>query len=141
MECSRHSEGHEHTSQPLPLVHQLDQPLTTEPSVPEVSVEELAAREHSESPPLPGYLTLELDVSDFQAFMPETDAASIQPDWEMYGCHDPEVLSLDVPELLKPEESTLPGYLTLEIDLNALGDMAPWRSSHNATSDEPPGKA
>ena len=85
MECSRHSEGHEHTSQPLPLVHQLDQPLTTEPSVPEVSVEELAAREHSESPPLPG-------------------------------------------------------YLTLEIDLNALGDVAPWRSSHNAASDEPRGK-
>ena len=50
-----------------------------------------------------------------------------------------------VPEALErsrlSETPTLPGYLTLEIDLNALGDMAPWRLSHNATSDEPPGKA
>ena len=51
-----------------------------------------------------------------------------------------EVLSLDLPELFAPEESLSPGYLTLEIGLNALGDVAPWRSSHNATSDEPRGK-
>ena len=29
-----------------------------------------------------------------------------------------------LPAFFEPEESTLPGYLTLEIDLNALGDMA-----------------
>ena len=73
--------------------------------------------------------------------MPETDAASTQPDGELDGWQDPEVLSLDLPEFLEPERSTLPGYLTLEIDLNALGDVAPWESSHNAASDEPRGQA
>ena len=47
------------------------------------------------------------------------------------------VLSLDLPELFAPEELLSPDYLTLKIDLNALGDVAPWRSSHNATSDDP----
>ena len=74
----RRGEGHENMSQPLP-------------PVPEASVEELSERENSESPTFPSYLTLELDVSDFQAFMPETDAASTQPDWEMDGCQDLEV--------------------------------------------------
>jgi hypothetical protein len=124
----RRGEGHENMSQPLP-------------PVPEASVEELSERENSESPTFPSYLTLELDVSDFQAFMPETDAASTQPDWEMDGCQGLEVWRLDVPAFFEPEESTLPGYLTLEIDLNALGDMAPWKSSNNAASDEPRGKA
>jgi hypothetical protein len=124
----RRGEGHENMSQPLP-------------PVPEASVEELSEGENSESPTFPSYLTLELDVSDFQAFMPETDAASTQPDWEMDGCQDPEVLSLDLPAFLEPEESTLPGYLTLEIALNALGAMAPWKSSNSAASDEPRGKA
>jgi hypothetical protein len=127
MERSRCGEGHENTSQSLPPVL-------------EAPVEDLSERENSE-PPLPGYLTLELDMSDFLAFMPETEAASTQPDWEMDGCQDPEVLSLDSPELFEPEESTPPGYLTLEIDLNALGEAALWSSSHNATSDEPRGKA
>jgi len=124
----RRSEGHENTSQPLP-------------PVPEASVEDRSEREDSEPPTFLGYLTLELDISDFQAFMPETAAASTQPDWEMEGCQDREVLSPDLSECLEPEESTLPGYLTLEIDLNALGDVAPWRSSNNAASDEPGGKA
>ena len=123
----RRGEGHENTPQPLP-------------PVPEASGEELSERENSKPPAFSGYLTLELDVSDFQAFMPETDAASTQPDWEMNGCQVPEVLSLDLPAFLEPEESTLPGYLTLEIDLNALGDTAPWQSSSNAASDEPRGK-
>jgi hypothetical protein len=109
--------------------------------VPEASVEDRSEREHSEPSTFPGYLTLELDISDFQAFMPETDATSTPPDWEMEGCQDREVLSPDLPACLEPEESTLPGYLTLEIDLNALGDVAPWRSSNNAASDEPRGKA
>jgi hypothetical protein len=124
----RRGEGHENMSQPLP-------------PVPEASVEELSERENSESPTFPSYLTLELDVSDLQVFMPETDAASTQPDWEMDGCQGLEVWRLDVPAFFEPEESTLPGYLTLEIDLNALGDMAPWKSSNNAASDEPRGKA
>ena len=137
MERSRRSEGHENTSQSLPPVGKLDQHLTPEPLVPEASGEEPAERENSEPPTLPGYLTLELDVSDFQMLMPEAGAASTQPDWDIDGCQDPEVLSLDLPELFEPEESTPPGYLTLEIDRNALGDMASWRSSHNMTSDEP----
>ena len=120
----RRGEGHENTPQPLP-------------PVPEASGEELSERENSKPPAFSGYLTLELDVSDFQAFMPETDAASTQPDWEMDGWKEPEVWSLDMPELLDLEESPLPGYLTLEIDLNALKEVAPWRTSHNATSDEP----
>jgi hypothetical protein len=124
----RRGEGHENMSQPLP-------------PVPEASVEELSERENSESPTFPSYLTLELDVSDFQVFMPETDAASTQPDWEMDGCQGLEVWRLDLPAFFEPEESTLPGYLTLEIDLNALGDVAPWKSSNNAASDEPRGKA
>ena len=124
----RRGEGHENMPQSLPLV-------------PEASVEELSELENSEPPTFSGYLTLELDVNDFQAFVPETDAASTQPDWEMEGWQDPEVLSLDLPEFLEPERSTLPGYLTLEIDLNALGDVAPWESSHNAASDEPRGQA
>ena len=49
----RRGEGHENMSQPLP-------------PVPEASVEELSERENSESPTFPSYLTLELDVSDFQ---------------------------------------------------------------------------
>jgi len=53
----------------------------------------------------------------------------------------PEASREDAAERENSEPPTLSGYLTLEIDLNALGDMAPWRSSHNATSDEPPGKA
>lgn len=128
MERSRCGEGHENTSQPLP-------------PVPEASVEDLSERENSEPPTLSGYLTLELDMSDFLAFMPETEAASTQLDWEMDGCQDPEVLSLDSPELFEPEESTPPGYLTLEIDLNALEAAALWISSNNAISDEPRGKA
>jgi hypothetical protein len=48
---------------------------------------------------------------------------------------------LDLPAFLAPEEATLPGYLTLEIALNALGAMAPWKSSNSAASDEPRGKA
>ena len=141
MARSRRGESHENTSQLLPPVGKSDQHLMTELPVPEASLEASAERENSEPPTPPGYLTLELNVSDLQAFMPEADAAATQPDWEMYGCHDPEVVSLDVPKLLEPEESTLPGYLTLEIDLNVLGDIDPWRSSHNATSDEIPGKA
>jgi len=109
--------------------------------VPEASEEAPAERENSEPPSLPGYLTLELDMSDFQVFMPEAGAASTQPDWEMDGCQDPEVLSLDLLELFEPEESMPPDYLTLEIDRNALGDVAPWRASHNVTSDEPREKA
>jgi hypothetical protein len=141
MERSRRGESHENPSQSLLPVGKSDQHLMTDLPVPEASREDAAERENSEPPMPPGYLTLELDVSDLPAFMPDADAAATQPDWETYGCHDPEVVSLDVPELLEPEESTLPGYLTLEIDLNALGDMAPWRSSYNATSDEPPEKA
>ncbi len=86
MERSRRGEGDEKTAQSLPPVGKLNQHVTTEPPVPEASREEPAERENSEPP-------------------------------------------------------TLPGYLTLELDLSALGDMAPWRSSHNATSDEPRGKA
>ena len=108
MERSRCGEGHEHTSQPLP-------------PVPEASVEDLSERENSELPTLPGYLTLELDMSDFWRSCQKQRSASTQPDWEMDGCQAPEVLSLDAPELFEPEESTPPGYLTLEIDLNALG--------------------
>ena len=78
-----------------------------------------------------------LDVSDLRAFRLETDPVSTQPAWEMDGGQEPEVWSLDMPELLALEEATLPGYLTLEIDLNALGEVAPWRASHNTTSDEP----
>jgi hypothetical protein len=52
MERSRCGEGHEHTPQPLP-------------PVPEASVENLSEQENSELPMLPGYLTLELDMSDF----------------------------------------------------------------------------
>ena len=86
MERSRRGEGDEKTAQSLPPVGKLNQHVTTEPPVPEASGEGPAERENSEPP-------------------------------------------------------TLPGYLTLELDLSALGDMAPWRSSHNATSDEPRGKA
>jgi hypothetical protein len=127
MACLRRDKGHENTSQSLP-------------PVPGASVEELSERENLE-PPFPSYLTLELDVSDVQAFMPETDAASTQPDWEMDGCQSLEVWRLDLPVFLEPEESTLPGYLTLESDLNALGDVAPWKSSRNAASDDSRGKA
>ena len=123
----RRGKGHEHMSQSLL-------------PVPGASVEELSERENLE-PPFPSYPMLELDVSDVQAFMPETDAAFTQPDWEIDGCQGLEVWRLDLPVFLEPEESTLPGYLTLEIDLNALGDVAPCRSSHNVISDEPREKA
>jgi len=53
----------------------------------------------------------------------------------------PEASREDPAEREKSEPSTLPGYLTLEIDFNVLGDMAPWRSSHNTTPGEPPEKA
>jgi len=141
MEHSRRGEGHENTLQPLPAVGKLDQPVTIEPPVPEASVEEGSERENSEPPTPPGYLTLELDVSDLQACMPETDAAAIQPDWEMDGWQEPEVLSPDLPAFLAPEEAAIPGYLTLDIDLNALADVVPWKVSNNAASDEPRGKA
>jgi hypothetical protein len=121
-------------------VDKSDQRLTTEPPVPEASAEALSEQEKSDTPVVPGYLTLELDVSDVPTFMPETDAASTQPEWAMYRCQDPEGLNLDFPEFLEPEESALPGYLTLEIDLNALGDNVPWGASNNATSDKFPGK-
>jgi len=86
MERSRRGEGNDHTSQPLSPVGEADQRLTTEPPVPEASAEDLSALEELDTP-------------------------------------------------------TIPGYLTLEIDLNALGGAALWLSSHNATSDEPRGKA
>jgi hypothetical protein len=124
----RRGEGRENTSQSLP-------------PVPEVSIEEVSERENSGPPTFPSYPTLELDLCDVQAFMPGTDAASAQPDWEMDGCRGFEVWRLDLPASLEPEESTLPGYLTLEIDLNALGEVAPWKSSSNAASHEPRGEA
>jgi hypothetical protein len=51
------------------------------------------------------------------------------------------VWCLDLPAFLAPEESTLPDYLTLESALNALGEVASWKSSNSAASDEPCGKA
>jgi len=109
--------------------------------VPEASTEKVSARENSEAPTFPSYPTLELNPCDVQAFMPETDAASSQPDGGIDGCQGFEVWRLGVPAFLEPEGSTLPGYLTLEIGLNALGEVAPWKSSSNAASDEPCGKA
>jgi len=47
----------------------------------------------------------------------------------------PEASVEDPTEWENSEPPTLPGYLTLEIDLNALCEVAPWRVSHNATSD------
>jgi len=52
----------------------------------------------------------------------------------------PEAFREDAAERENSEPPTSPGYLTLEIDLNAVGDMAPWRSVYNATSDETPEK-
>ena len=53
----------------------------------------------------------------------------------------PEASREDPAERENSEPPTLSGYLTLKIDLNALGDMAPWSASPNTTSDEPPEKA
>jgi hypothetical protein len=141
MERSRHGEGHDYRSQSLRLVGKLDQRLTPEPSVPQASAEELPDLEALDTPTIPGYLTLELDVSDLQVLTTETGAGSTQLDQEMHGCQeDPALSSLDFLEFCEPEESTVPGYLTLEIDLNELGDDAPWKSSDNAGSDGPRGK-
>jgi hypothetical protein len=140
MECSKRGEGHDYPSQPWSPADKSEQRLMPGSPAPEASAEELSAGENSDTSAIPGYLTLELDVSDLPAFMPETGVASMQPDWEMSGRQDPEGARPDFPECLEPEEPALPGYLTLEIDLNALGDHAPWRSSNNATSDEPGGK-
>src|SRR5712692_697036 len=114
MEHSRCGEGNDHTSQPLPPVGKADQRLTTEPPVPEASAEDLSALEDLDTPTIPGYLTLEeLDVSDFQGFAPEAEAAPTQTDWGMHGHQDPEAPSLEFRELFEPEEPTIPGYLTL----------------------------
>ena len=141
MERSRHGEGNEHTTQPLPPVGKADQRLTTEPPVPEVSAEELSDLEDLDTPTIPGYLTLEeLDVSDFQGFASEVGVAPPQTDWGMHGRQDPEAPSLEFPELFEPEEGTISGYLTLEIDLNALADDLPGQSPNNVESDEHRGK-
>ncbi len=55
--------------------------------------------------------------------------------------HVPEASVEALSERENSEPPPFPGYLTLEIDLNALGGAALWLSSHNATSDEPRGKA
>ena len=140
MERSRRSEGNDYTSQPLPPVGKAEQRLTTEPPVPEAFVEDLFGLEDLKLPTIPGYLTLELDVSDFQAFATAMGAATNQTDRGMHGHQYPEAPSPEFPEVCAPEEPTIPGYLTLEIDLNALGDDAPWKSLNKAASDEPRGK-
>jgi hypothetical protein len=40
-----------------------------------------------------------------------------------------EGLDLDMPELLTPEELSSPGYLTIEIDIEALENESPGQSS------------
>ena len=141
MERSRRDEGNDRTSQPLPPVGKTDQHLTTEPPVPEAAPEDLSDLEDLDTPTIPGYLTLdELDVSDFQGFAPAVGAAPTQTDWGRRGLEDLEAPSLEFPKLCEPEEATLPGYLTLEIDFNVLADNLPWQSPNNVESDEHRGK-
>jgi len=141
MERSRRGEGNDHTSQPLPPVGKADQRLTTELPVPGAAADDLSDLEDLDTPTIPGYLTLEeLDVSDFQGVAPEAGAAPTQTDWAMHGLEDPEVPSLEFPELCEPEGPTIPGYLTLESDLNVLADDLPWQSPNNVEADEPRGK-
>jgi len=140
MERSRHGEGRDYTSQPLSPGGKVEQHLTTEPPMLEASAADVADGEALDTPTIPGYLTLELDVSDIQVFTSEADTASTQPYRELYRRQDSAISSLDALEFFEPGESTTPGYLTLEIDCNASGDDALWRSSENAESDEPRGQ-
>lgn len=129
MERSRWGEG-DRTSQSPP-------PMTTEPPLPESAGGEAFDPEDLESPIVPGYLTLELDVSDLQGFTMEADLASHQMDWEMHSAQDPEVSDFEFAELLDLEEPTLPGYLTLEIDLNASGDAPATQSPNDEHRSKP----
>jgi len=142
MERATRGAGNDDTSQPLPLTGQR---LTIEPMLPEDPSEELPDLEEPETPAMPGYLTLEMDVSELQAFAADVDPATCQPDQSMREYQEPAVeeldldmlelftpeegLDLDMPALLAPEELSSPGYLTLEIDIEALENESPEQSS------------
>jgi len=136
MECSRRGEGNDYLSSPLPPVHEVEQHLTAEPLVPGVSGGELPDLEELDTPMIPGYLTLEWDVSDVPGCDPEADSALHQTDWGMSGGQDPEASSLESLDLFTPEEPMIPGYLTLESDLTALSEDSPGELPNNAASDE-----
>ena len=64
MERSRRDEGNDPIPLPWLPVHQMDQPLTAEPLIPDPSGGELLDLEALDTPTIPGYLMLEEDVSD-----------------------------------------------------------------------------
>jgi len=127
-------------SSPLPPVHDVDQPLTAERLVPGASWEELHDLETLDTPTIPGYLTLEWDVSDLLGYNPEVDSALQQTDWGMSGYQDPEASSPHFFDLFVPEEPMIPGYLVFESDLTTLADDSLWDLPNNAASDEHRGK-
>jgi len=103
MERARDDEDYSRTSQSMPPAGKSGQRLTTEPPMAGDPWPEPSDLEELEAQPVLEYLTLELDVSDMPVFAAEAPA-------------------LEVPEPLAPEDLSSPGYLTLEIDLNAPED-------------------
>src|SRR5437899_5047019 len=104
MERSRRGEGNDYMSLPLPPVHEAEQHLTAEPLVPGVSGEELPDLEELDTPMIPGYLTLEWDVSEVSGCDLKAASALHQTDWGMSGGQDHGASSLEFLDLFTPAE-------------------------------------
>lgn len=113
MAGTRHGESHEDPEQPWPA---LGDPAEALPDPDEV-----------DNQAMPGYLTLEIDVSDLGAVVadagtevPPTDGSL--PEFTAPGL---EAADLQLLEALELEELSFPGYLTLEVDLETLENESP----------------
>jgi len=89
--------------------------------------EELPDLDEIDTQPMPGYLTLEMDVSDLHALAADAVSASSHTDDVIPEYQEPviEASDLEILEALEPEELSLPGYLTLEVDFEALDNESP----------------
>ena len=108
MERARHGEGNDDPAQPWPPMGD--------------PTEELPDLDDLDTQAMPGYLTLEMDISDLRALAADANSPSSHTDERIQEYQEPviEASDLEMLEALEPEELSLPGYLTLEVDCEAL---------------------
>lgn len=125
MEHARHGEGNDDPVQPWPAMGD--------------PAEELPDPDELDTQAMPGYLTLEMDVSDLRALATDADPPSSHTDDRIPEYQEPVLEASDLEmlealepfealeplEALEPEELSLPGYLTLEVDFEALDNESP----------------
>ena len=91
--------------------------------------EDLSDLDEPDTRTMPGYLTLEMDVSDLRALAADSGAAAPPTDERPPQYPEPalEASDLELLEALAPEDLSLSGYLTLEVDFESLEDEPPGR--------------